>query len=100
MKKKLNAKEKELWARISRILWKDWDPIGVHNDEDEWDDEYDSYVPHVFRLTLEGSDHVKIAASLTSTIRQDIGLSRTDDNAHEIKVAKLIVSAKQDIFGN
>ena len=99
MKKKLSVKEKELWSRISKILWENWDPIGVYEEEEEWDDEYDSYVPHLFRLAIEGNDHIRIAASLTSTIRQNIGLSATDNNERDIRVAKLIISAKQEILG-
>ncbi|MDX5993948.1 hypothetical protein [Ectopseudomonas alcaliphila] len=98
MKNKLSSKEKELWNRISKILWKNWDPIGVYEEDSEWDDEYDSYVPHIFRLAVEGCDHIRIAASLTSTIRQNIGLSATGNSEHDISVAKLIVSARQEIL--
>ncbi|QYJ94067.1 hypothetical protein [Shewanella spartinae] len=99
MKKKLSAKEKVLWKRISEILWKNWDPIGVYEEDSKWDDEYDSYVPHIFRLAIDGCDHIRIAASLTSTIRQNIGLCAKDNNKHDINVAKLIVAAKQEILG-
>lgn len=84
--------------RIQRILWEKWDPIGVFEEDSEWDDEYDSYVPHIFRLAIEGKDHIRIAASLTSTINQSIGLSVTD-NVNDIKVAKLIVQAKEELMG-
>lgn len=99
MKTSLNQKEKELWVRISKILWKDWDPIGVYEEDSEWDDEYDSYVPHIFRLAIEGCDHIRIAASLTATINQNIGLSARNNNEHDIKIAMLIVNAKKKILG-
>ncbi len=96
---KLSLKQKELWSRIQGILWKEWDPIGVYEEDSEWDDEYDSYVPHIFRLAVEGNDHIRIAASLTSTINQNIGLSASNNNEQDIKVAKLIVQAKEELLG-
>ncbi|WP_196140649.1 hypothetical protein [Aliikangiella sp. G2MR2-5] len=93
---KLNSKQKELYKRISRILWKDWDPIGVYNEEDEWDDEYDSYVPHLFRLAIEGKDAFHIAASLNSTATQNMGMGT--DKETDLKVANLIINAKNEIL--
>ena len=95
---KLTTKQKEFWKKIQRILWEKWDPIGVYEKDSEWDDEYDSYVPHIFRLAIEGHDHIRIAASLTSTINQNIGLSTSNNNEHDLKVAKLIVQAKEEIL--
>ena len=97
--KRLSPKQKELWKRIQRILWEKWDPIGVYEKDSVWDDEYDSYVPHIFRLAIEGNDHMRIAASLTSTIKQNIGLSTSNNNEHDIEVAKLIVQAKVETLG-
>ena len=38
----------EIQDSIRQILFRDWDPIGVSND-DEWpDDEYDSYIAPVY----------------------------------------------------
>ncbi len=96
---RLAPKQKELWEKIQRILWEKWDPIGVYEEDSEWDDEYDSYAPHIFRLVIEGNDHIRIAASLTSTINQNIGLSASNNNEHDLKVAKLIVQAKKEILG-
>ncbi|PKM33141.1 MAG: hypothetical protein CVV08_08190 [Gammaproteobacteria bacterium HGW-Gammaproteobacteria-12] len=70
MKNKLSSKEKELWNRISKILWKNWDPIGVYEEDSEWDDEYDSYVPHIFRLAVEGCDHIQCQAGNIRLVRK------------------------------
>ncbi len=67
--------------------------------ESEWCDEYDSYVPHLFRLAIEGNDHVRISSSLTATIRQNMGLNAAGNNEHDIKIAKLIIEAKNEILG-
>jgi hypothetical protein len=99
MKNALNKKEKELYKHIARILWKDWDPIGVYNEEDEWDDEYDSYVPSVFRLAIENRDSVKISSHLTKMASDNMGLSTSSGNEHDLKIAKLIIQAKREIIG-
>jgi len=81
MKNKLSSKEKELWNRISKILWKNWDPIGVYEEESEWDDEYDSYVPHIFLYGLSPQVVSKAfllhlsSARLHSYIRPVLGFS-------------------------
>jgi hypothetical protein len=98
MKRELNKKEKELYSRVARILWKDWDPIGVYNEEDEWDDEYNSYVPSILNLLLEGRDEYKISNHLTMLVVENMGLSSTTGNEHDKKIAKLLLQAKLEIL--
>ena len=93
----MKTEEKELFKEIAAILWNDWDPIGVNDGENEWNDEYDSYVPHIFRLALEGKDASKIALCLSSIIEQSIGLSASPQ--HDLNVANKIVEAKVRICG-
>ncbi len=93
----LNAKQKEFYREVARILWEKWDPIGVNDGDNEWDDEYDSYVPHISRLAIEGNDAMRIANSLSSSIEQNIGLPASKE--HDLKVAQLIVNAKESILG-
>ena len=89
----------KLWNRIKNILWEKWDPIGVYESNAEWDDEYDSYVPHIFRLAIEGQDQVRIANSLSDSATLNMGLSKTKQNAHEMNIAKLIIEAKIELLG-
>jgi len=85
-----------LYDRIAKILWEKWDPIGVYEADGEWDDEYDSYVPHIFRLAIEGKDAIHIANSLSSSTKQNIGLE--PQKGHDLHVAKLIIEAKHEII--
>ena len=62
---KWNPKQKEFYNSLRKILWEKWDPIGVYEPDVEWDDEYDSYAPHIFRLAIEGKDEIRIANSLS-----------------------------------
>jgi hypothetical protein len=98
MKRDLNKKEKELYKKIARILWKDWDPIGVYNEEDEWDDEYDSYVPSIFSLLIEGKDEHKISNHLSRLASVNMGLSTTARDEHDLSMAKLLIQTKIEIF--
>ena len=100
MKRELSQKEKVLYKKIARILWKDWDPIGVYNEKDEWDDEYDGYVPSIFHLALEDKDAYKISSHLTELQSNNMGLSTTLGNEHDKNIAKLIIKAKQEIINN
>ena len=100
MKRSLSKVEKELYKRVARILWKDWDPIGVYNEEDEWDDEYDGYVPSVFNLLIEGRDTHKISNHLTIIASESMGLSTTTGNEHDTKIANLLISAKVELLGD
>ena len=97
MKTKLNTKEKQLFNEVKKILWEKWDPIGVNDGENEWDDEYDSYAPHIFRLAVEGKDAIRIAGSLSSSIEQNMGLSANKE--HDLNVAKAIIKVKEEILG-
>lgn len=97
MKNKLTTAEKKLYKRIAEILWEDWDPIGVNDGENDCDDEYDSYVPHIFRLVSEGKEPFRIAASLSSSVEQNMGLSA--NKQHDFNIASKIVAAKMDIVG-
>ncbi len=99
MKNALNKKEKELYLRIDRILWKDWDPIGVYNEDDEWDDEYAGYVPSVFKLVIEDRDVHKISNHLTSIIKDSMGMSTKTGCDHDRLIAAEIIQAKKEIIG-
>ena len=93
----LSTKQKAFYKKVAEILWEKWDPIGVNDGDNEWDDEYDSYVPHIFRLATEGNDAFRIAASLTSSVEQNIGLG--PDKEHDRKVAELVVKTKIEMLG-
>ncbi len=94
---KLNKEEKAFYKEVSKILWEKWDPIGVNDGDNEWDDEYDSYVPHIFRLAIEGNDATRIASSLSASAETNMGLSAARE--HDLKVAQIIVKAKEAMLG-
>lgn len=94
----LSTKQKSFYKEIARILWEEWDPIGVNDGDNEWNDEYDSYVPHTFKLALDNADASKIAKHLSTAIIQNMGLSSNPN--HDLKVAQLITETKIKMLGS
>ena len=93
----LNESERELWRQIDSILLKDWDPIGVYGYGA--DDEYSSYVPHIFKLAIGGAIAPAIADALAVIRHQYIGLSPRDDQSEELRIAEQIIRATSETLG-
>lgn len=53
----------EIQRRISEVLLKDWDPIGVQ-DEPLAQSEYDAYVGGVYRVLANGGDEEQVVDCL------------------------------------
>ena len=66
--------KKELYTKVDKILWEEWDPIGVNNCGGP-DDEYRGYVPSIIRLLEEDADESKIAKLLHGHANVNMGLS-------------------------
>ena len=69
-----NMNKKELWKKVDRIFWEEWDPIGV-NDCGGAKDEYRGYVPSIIKLLEDGADEMKIAKLLHEHANINMGLS-------------------------
>ena len=91
---KLKGKQKILWDEVDRVLWEEWDPIGVHNLE-ATRDEYRSYVPSIFKL-LMGNESAKIIAyRLNEHARASMGLQPNPE--HNLIIAQRLISLKEQI---
>ena len=66
-------------SAIKRILWEDWDPIGVNGVGP--DDEYDSYAFRVFAMLTGGKGATEIAEYLRWAAIENMGLSDAGDYA-------------------
>ncbi|SIQ07478.1 hypothetical protein [Maribacter ulvicola] len=55
-------RKSKLWEQVDRILWEDWDPIGINYSGHE--NEYSGYVPSVIKLLKQDADVQKIAELL------------------------------------
>jgi hypothetical protein len=67
--------KKLLRQRIDEVLHYIWDPIGVAGIP-EARDEYDSYVPGVYRLLFQDSPEGEIAKMLTKIEVENMGLGQ------------------------
>jgi hypothetical protein len=87
----MTTQQKQLYKRIDEILWNDWDPIGI-NDDEIARDEYQTYVPHILLLTMQDADKIKIAGYLHKVETINMGLSGNMQRCRE--VAQKIIEAK------
>ena len=77
-----------LLSEIQRILWREWDPIGVNDFAP--DDEYDSYAFHIYSMLqtpTRPSAH-EITAYLNRVQTEHMGMELTAD--HNEVVAAMI----------
>lgn len=64
--------------KVDRILWMDWDPIGV-NDDPGATGEYAPYASQIIRLILDGADAHKIYAHLLEIETVYMGIRSPDE---------------------
>ncbi|MGE5607938.1 MAG: hypothetical protein ACM359_01680 [Bacillota bacterium] len=75
----------ELVKLVRDVLFKDWNPIGCGVPEDE----YDSYIPGITRLLLQGADSQQISDHLYTLETVNIGL-RGNRKRNACVAAKLL----------
>ena len=88
MGKKLPPKQLDLYQGIDEILWKDWDPIGIHGNTDARD-EYYAYLPIVFNMALKNASTNEIAQYLHKVADGSMGL-KSDINSHMATAEKIV----------
>lgn len=76
------SRDQELYARIDEVIHFIWDPIGVAG-VPEARDEYDSYLPQVFRLLRDNAGEERIASYLISVATSDMGTVADSERARE-----------------
>ncbi|HMJ08487.1 MAG TPA: hypothetical protein VK468_05755 [Pyrinomonadaceae bacterium] len=68
----------EIQDSIGQILFRDWDPIGISNDSEWPNDEYDSYIAPVYRILSESRSEDELVHYLFRTEKQTMGMSCED----------------------
>lgn len=63
---------------LKRLLWDCWDPIGVNNETDWLNDEYDSYAMTIFGMLHSGASRDDIVDYLRWAETEHMGLSPSD----------------------
>ncbi|MGE3166369.1 MAG: hypothetical protein AB7O52_15800 [Planctomycetota bacterium] len=80
MERKLAPHELKLYKRCGEVLYYIWDPIGVAGAPGARD-EYESYLPQVFKLLRDGEGENQIVDYLVSVETDSMGLSPNRDRA-------------------
>lgn len=91
MSQKLTPEKKALYKRIDEIVFYRWDPIGI-SDSDWPRDEYETYVPRIFRVVMEKDSPEPIAALLGNIQMEFMGLS--ESRQRNLAVAEQMLSIK------
>lgn len=84
----LSPQDKELLRRIDEVLHYVWDPVGVAGIP-QARDEYDSYVPQVFRLLKGTGDGKEVAEYLHWLSTEHIGMGANRD--HDAEVVQVLL---------
>jgi|HubBroStandDraft_5_1064220.scaffolds.fasta_scaffold1172680_2 hypothetical protein len=77
---------------IRRILMDQWNPIGFAVP----DDEYDSYIPGIYRLIQDGADAYKLAQRLLQLEMVSIGVQGNAERAE--RVANSLLALRTSAF--
>ena len=75
-------KTEELLIVVREILFREWDPIGVNQNE-ACRNEYDSYAPTICQHLREGADEVWLASHLSRLQSDSMGMSQVDHELHK-----------------
>ena len=90
---KLSAEDAGAYEALDRLLFRQWDPIGVY-EFDGPDDEYRAYLPGFWELVRSGSPDAEVAGYLAEIERDRITIETTDEHRLDIarKAAALIAA--------
>jgi hypothetical protein len=81
-----------LLAVVNAVLYRRWDPLGIHLVEDAFADEYEGYAAGVLDLVLRHSSDEAVAEHLARIEDRWMGL-RPSPLAHRVAVAAEIRAA-------
>jgi hypothetical protein len=90
---KLSAEDAGAYEALDRLLFRQWDPIGVY-DADEPDDEYRAYLPRFWELVRSGSSEADVIQYLAEIERDRIAVETSDEHRLDIvrKAAALVAA--------
>ena len=89
-------KNKELQDQVGKVLFYEWDPLGVST-MDYMRDEYSRYVLEVVEIALECSSYEAIEEELVLVRKEWMGME--DNTEQDNKIARTIYSLAQQYSG-
>lgn len=87
---KFSAEDACAYEALDRLLFRQWDPIGVSDMEGSADDEYRAYLPEFWRLVRSGSTETQIAEYLSEIERDRIEFETSDE--HRLDIARKAIA--------
>ena len=88
----MNESEEMLHRRVDEVLYYQWDPIGIS--KSAWSrEEYQSYLPMVFKLLLLHDTATDIADYLNTISTQAMGLNSNIE--HDSAIAEFLIELKE-----
>jgi hypothetical protein len=93
---KMINEHENLYKSVDKILWNDWDPIGVNDIAPR--DEYQSYVPEIFSLLVKNRTDKEIAYRLCEIETETIGVIGNREQC--LKIAKKLIEEKNKTHHN
>ena len=79
-----------LYKKIDDIIWHEWDPIGIKDIAPR--DEYQDYIPELYRLLKSKADRQEIADRLYKLEIENLGMNGTIENC--LTIADKILEAQ------
>jgi hypothetical protein len=87
----------EIFGSIKQVLIRDWDPIGI-GDEEVCGDEYDAYVAPVYRILIDSRSENDLIEELRRIEVDEIGVMPTDVERLRFVALKLLsLSVRLDV---
>lgn len=86
---KLSPEHIQLWKAIHKIMWEEWDPIGVSKIDNWPDDEYNGYTPQIFQLKIQNASEEAIIKQL---LRDENIMGVPGNVMHCQKIARKIIA--------
>lgn len=96
MREETALKIKELQDQVDKVLFYEWDPLGVST-MDDMRDEYSRYVLEVIEIALECSSYEAIEEELVLIRKEWMGME--ENTVHDNKIARTIYSLAQQYSG-
>ena len=91
MRQKLSPDQMALYRRVDEILTYVWDPIGVR-EEPQARDEYQSYLPQVFKRVAEATSPEMVAEYLLIIVVESMGFTPNDEAREDaLRIARLLI---------
>jgi hypothetical protein len=90
---KLSAEDAGAYEALDRLLFRQWDPIGVY-EMDGPDNEYQAYLPRFWELVRSGSSEADVIEYLAEIERDRIAFETSDEHRLDIarKAAALVAA--------